>query len=363
MKILFGIAEKTARGGVNACEPPFIEAVRNLPNFEINEEIYVFDNRGNPGLFVRLARVFRTALKFRKLIKTHNFDIVHLNTAFDLKTVIRDFITITIAKTGNTKFFLKLHGSESKLLQTNNFIKLFLIRKLFTMVDSIGILSTEERDNFVRFGVDISKLFVVKNTVVKVDIGDSTFERNFDDETLKLLFVSRLLFTKGLIETVKATINLHEKNSKITLDILGEGEALEAAKKLANDANADSYITFHRHISETEVNEFYQNSDILVFPTFHEEGFPMVIFNAVSFGLPIITTKIRAAADYLKDGENCLFCESQNPESVAECILKLSTNLNLRKTMSENNRNLGKEFQAKKIAEEYSLIYKKICSK
>jgi glycosyltransferase involved in cell wall biosynthesis len=363
MKILFGIAEKTARGGVNACEPPFIEACRNLPNFEINEEIYVFDNRENPGILFRLKRIFQTAFKFRKLLKIHNFDIVHLNTAFDLKTVIRDFITLTIAKTGNTKFFLKLHGSESNLLQTHNLIKLFLIRKVFKLADSIGVLSIEERNNFARFGVEVSKLFVVKNTVVKVDIRDRNLKKNFDRDTIQLLFVSRLLFTKGLIETVKAIINLHEQNSKISLDVLGEGEALESAKALVNNANADNYITFHRHISEIEVNEFYRNSDILVFPTFHEEGFPMVIFNAVSFGLPIITTKIRASADYLKDEENCLFCESQNPESVAECILSLSENQGLRKKMSENNQNLGKEFHAEKIADEYSLIYEKICSK
>jgi glycosyltransferase involved in cell wall biosynthesis len=363
MKILFGIAENTARGGVNACEPPFIEAVQNLPNFEITQEVYVFDNREEPGVLVRLERIIRTAFKFRKLIKTNKFDVVHLNTAFDFKTVIRDFITLTIAKTGNTKFFLKLHGSESNLLQTNNLIKNIFIRKFLKMIDSIGVLSTEERDNFVRFGVDIRKLFVVKNSVVKAKNNDNDFQRNFDPKTIKLLFVSRLLFTKGLIETVKATINLHETNSKITLEVLGEGEALETAMDLVNRANADSYITFHRHISEIEVNEFYRHSDILVFPTFHIEGFPMVIFNAVSFGLPIITTKIRAAADYLKNEKNCLFCESKNPESVAECILKLIENKNLRKTMSENNRKLGVEFHAEKIAEEYAFVYKTISSK
>jgi Glycosyltransferase Family 4 len=174
MKILFGIAEKTAHGGVNACEPPFIEAVRNLQNFEISEEVYVFDNRKNPGFFVRLQRIFRTAFKFRKLIKTNKFDIVHLNTAFDLKTVIRDFITLTIARTSNTKFFIKLHGSESNLLQTNNFIKLFLIKTLLKMADSIGVLSTEERDNFVKFGVDIRKLFVVKILSSKLKVATTS---------------------------------------------------------------------------------------------------------------------------------------------------------------------------------------------
>ena len=86
----------------------------------------------------------------------------------------------------------------------------------------------------------------------------------------------------------------------------------------------------------------------------------MVIFNALQFGLPVITTKIRAAADYLKEGENCLFCEAKNPESVASKIAETLQNNDLREKMRENNRALANSFTAEKVAPEYLEIYQKL---
>lgn len=356
MNILFGIPEKTAKGGVNACEPPFISAMQKIENIEIFEEIYVFDNRHNPSFLQRMKRVLQTAWKFRKLLKTDKFDVVHLNTAFDFKAILRDFITLNFIKNCGAKIFLKMHGSESKLLQEANLLKRFLWQKTLQMCVGIGVLSSEEKQNFIDANIYDTKIFVVKNAVEQTE----NFERNFTQKPLRLLFVSRLIFTKGLLETIQATQILKAKGFDIELDVLGDGEMLNIAKTEVKANQAESFINFHGHISEEKVKEFYRNSDILVLPTFHEEGFPMVIFNALSYGLPIVTTEIRAAKDYLKDGENCLFCEAKNAKNVAEKIEKLLTDENLRKQISKNNFILAKEFSAEKIAPEYLAIYKSL---
>jgi glycosyltransferase involved in cell wall biosynthesis len=356
MKILFGIPEKTAKGGVNACEPPFISAMQKLENIEIFEEIYVFDNRHNPSFFERIKRVLNTAWKFRKLLKKEKFAVVHLNTAFDFKAILRDFITLKIIKNSDAKIFLKMHGSEAKLLQETNFLKRFLWQKTLQMVDAIGVLSSEEKENFVKASVSDTKVFVVKNAVEQAE----KFERYFSQKPIRLLFVSRLIFTKGLLETIKATLILKEKGFDIWLDVLGDGEMLNIAKAEVKANQAEDFIKFYGHISEEKVKEFYRNSDILVFPTFHEEGFPMVIFNALSYGLPIVTTEIRAAKDYLENGENCLFCKAKNAENFAEKIEILLNDEILRKSISNNNFNLAKEFSAEKIAQEYLEIYRKL---
>jgi glycosyltransferase involved in cell wall biosynthesis len=186
------------------------------------------------------------------------------------------------------------------------------------------------------------------------------FNRNFEQKPVHLLFVSRLLKTKGLLETIKATLMLKEKDFDIRLDVLGDGEMLNIAKAEVKENQAEDFIKFHGHISEENVRDFYRKSDILVFPTFHEEGFPMVIFSALSYGLPIVTTEIRAAKDYLKKGENCLFCEAKNAKNIAEKIEVLLNDENLRKSISENNFCLAKEFSAEKVTQEYLEIYQKL---
>ena len=85
----------------------------------------------------------------------------------------------------------------------------------------------------------------------------------------------------------------------------------------------------------------------------------MVLFKAVAAGLPIVTSRIRAAADYLREPDNCLFAEPV-PERIADRIVELIDNADLRTRMSENNPVLGSAFSAETIAKEYLEIYGKL---
>jgi glycosyltransferase involved in cell wall biosynthesis len=99
---------------------------------------------------------------------------------------------------------------------------------------------------------------------------------------------------------------------------------------------------------------------MLVFPTYHYEGFPMVIFKSVAAGLPIITTRIRAAADYLSEPDNCLWVEPQNPHMLAEKIARLLDQTETRARMRRNNLELADEFTARAVAPEYLEIYNQL---
>jgi glycosyltransferase involved in cell wall biosynthesis len=99
---------------------------------------------------------------------------------------------------------------------------------------------------------------------------------------------------------------------------------------------------------------------MLVFPTYHYEGFPMVIFNSVAAGVPIITTRIRAAADYLREPDNCLWVEPKNPAMLAEKIIYLLTHAEVRATMKRNNEKLAQAFTAEVVTREYMGIYEQL---
>jgi len=237
------------------------------------------------------------------------------------------------------------------------------MRYLIKKADGIGLLSSEEKRGFIAEEFAENKFFVVKNALTILPPKSFPHVENFSGgKTFRLLFVSRLIPTKGLLETIFAAAELRKKGFDILLDVLGDGETRLVAENLAKNLQITEFVIFHGHVGEETVQEFYRKSDLLVFPTFHIEGFPMVIFNALQFGLPVVTTKIRAAADYLKEGENCLFCEAKNPESVAGKIAEILQNNDLREKMSENNRALANSFTAEKVAPEYLEIYRKLVS-
>lgn len=360
MRILVGMPEKTARGGINACEPPFLRELEAL-GVEVREEIYTFDNDAKISVLQRISQVWRTARKFRRVLREEKFDLLHINTSFETKAILRDAFSLFWLKNRGAKIFLKFHGSDVDLLKNANFTLRFLIRSSIKNADGIGLLSSEEKRGFIKAGFSEEKFFVVKNALtIFPQKSFPQVENFFEEKPFRLLFVSRLIPTKGLLETIRAVSELREKGFEVVLEVLGSGETLLPAEDLAKSLGIREFVNFHGHVSEETVQEFYRAGGLLVFPTFHIEGFPMVIFNALQFGLPVVTTKIRAAADYLKEGENCLFCAAKNSESVAEKIAEILQNKDLREQMSKNNRALAMEFTAAKIAPEYTEIYQKL---
>ena len=88
----------------------------------------------------------------------------------------------------------------------------------------------------------------------------------------------------------------------------------------------------------------------------------MAIFTSVAAGLPVITTQIRAAADYLKEPDNCLWVAQKNPEMIAEKIIYLLQNPELSRKMSDNNKKLSKSFSQKIICQELEAIFMQLLS-
>ncbi|MEK7724271.1 MAG: glycosyltransferase family 4 protein [Acidobacteriota bacterium] len=361
MKILVGMPSKDSWGGPIACEPPFVESLRQFGH-QVFEETYVYgENEKSISFFERIQRVVKTALRFRKLLKNNSFDIIHLNTAFDLKTILRDAFSIFLMKPGNAKIFLKLHGSKAEAFQKTSFIVNFLIRYLSRKVDGFGVLSQEEKENFIRLSFDENKIYRVKN-VIDIDqkqISSRKSVSKVKDDFFELIYVSRFIPTKGLLETIRACKILADSGYRFRLHCLGDGETRQNAEKEAKKLGLDKTIIFTGYIPEDEVDKHLIESDILIFPSRHNEGFPMVIFKAVALGIPLVTTKIRAAADYLVENENALFC-TQEPEIIAEKIIILFENQQLQSKMSQNNLAFGKSLLPDKIANEFLEIYQKI---
>lgn len=343
-------------GGPIACEPYFVEALRDL-GIDVTEEIYVYGDKDKPTpFFQRIQRVISTAFRFRKLLRKQDFDIIHFNTAFDLKTILRDSFTLFLLQP-KAKIFFKLHGSEAENFSQSNLLTKYLIRYLASKVDGFGVLSREERGNFMKLGFDATKLFLVKNAI-SISRDSSIFGNNSNDIS-RLLFVSRFVSTKGLLESIQACAFLREKGIKFVLTCVGDGEIRRIAEQEVNRLGLQTYVKFTGYVDEIQVSKYLQTSDIFIFPTRHPEGFPMVLFKAVAAGIPIVSTKTRAAADHLLEGKNCLFC-TQSPENIAEKLIYLIENKDVTASISRNNVELGRSLLPEKIALEFIEIYEKI---
>ena len=361
MRILVGIPEQGSQGGPAACEPPFTAELCRLGH-DVVEEIYAYAE-ANSGLADRVNRVFGTARRFQKCVRDGTFDIVHINTSFDTRALLRDAVVVPRLSAQRTKIFLKFHGSDAHLLETKNPVLTTLRRRLLSHADGIGVLSTEEQANFLRAGVSEEKVFVVNNVVEKImQQRNAEFLRRWilPERRPLLLFIGRFIPAKGLLDVITACGVLRDGGHQFLLLCLGDGPTRSQAEALGQRLNLRECVRFFGYISEEQSAGFYANSTLLLFPTYHYEGFPMVIFNAAAAGLPIITTRIRAAADYLREPENCLWVEPKSPSQLAEAIVSLLSKPDERERMGLHNRLLAERFSAEIVTREYLEIYKRI---
>jgi glycosyltransferase involved in cell wall biosynthesis len=361
MRILVGLPEPGSRGGSVASEPPFVAELRRLVT-KVGEEVYTYSD-SQVGPVTRVLRVLRTVKNFRRRVRNENFDVVHLNTSFDLKALLRDCFTAPLLHFNGTKVFLKFHGSDHRLLATRNPIFYLMRGWLFSRVDGIGVLSHEERANFLRAGVAEEKIFVVSNVVDVNEIGrdpDFASRISLREGVPLLLFSGRFIPEKGVGDCIEACKLLRERGQEFMLVCLGDGPARRKAEREVQRLKLQDHVRFVGHVSEEEAKVFYANGTALLFPTYHSEGFPMTIFHAAAAGLPIITTRIRAAADYLHEPDNCLWVTARRPNVLADRIIDLLQNAELQRKMRDNNKEVAIRFSQKTVTSEYLKVYEQI---
>ena len=148
----------------------------------------------------------------------------------------------------------------------------------------------------------------------------------FSKSTFVILFVGRVGREKGIIDLVKAFINVCNKTDKdIGLLIVGpdEGAAGEVSDIVAGRSNVVVYGP------SNEVSKLMSASDVLCLPSYRE-GFGSVIIEAAAVGIPAVASRIYGIIDSVVDGETGLLHEPGNVEEIEDCLLRLAGNNELR---------------------------------
>ena len=254
---------------------------------------------------------------------------------------IRDFLTLSISKllSPQSKFVIHLKGGNYDTFyeSQNSFLQL-LIRFFLNKSDTIIALG----DSLVKMYDFCPKL---KNKIIVVENAlTSSIEKNqgvyFDlsKKKIELLFLSNLIYTKGYMDLLKAVEILIDKeifNFHLTFagsfiaspdDPLGSDITVfeeEFLKKIKSD-KLKEYITYRGVVIGEEKESLLKESDIFILPTsYHVEGQPVSIIEAMAYGCAIISTKYRSIPDIIVENENGFYTEYGNPLSLASKIEEL----------------------------------------
>ena len=144
----------------------------------------------------------------------------------------------------------------------------------------------------------------------------------------RLLYVGRLAEDKGTLTALRAMALIHG-HFHGTLHVYGSGDAQYVARCTSYVRDHALPVTFH-HATAEEMPGVYAAHDALLFTSEWEEPFALTPLEAMASGIPVIGTTTGGSAELLQDGVNSLTYQAGHSQGLAEAIMKLAANGELR---------------------------------
>ena len=180
----------------------------------------------------------------------------------------------------------------------------------------------------------------------RVDRGDGLM--------LTFLFVGRIVRDKGVDELVAAFVKLNRIYSNTRLLLVGPYEEHLNPVQSGTKFLIDTCECIEAVGAQKDVRPFYEQSDVLVFPSYRE-GFPNVVIEAGAMELPSIVTDINGSREIIEDGRNGLIVPARDEQALFEAMKWMAEHDEERNAMAAHARPM--------IASRYEQGYVRGCLK
>jgi len=175
-------------------------------------------------------------------------------------------------------------------------------------------------------------------------VNANQFTANISKELKSIVFIGGLIKRKRVEEILKLAINY----PSIKFNIIGDGP-----EKNKLQSNAPSNIEFYGVLSHNEINTIFEQSDLIFLPA-KSEGFPKVILEAASAGIPSIIYNSYGASDWMENKKNGFI--ATDLEEVKNIINELLDNSKLLQITSENAVKLAAKFDWKNVISDWEEV-------
>lgn len=215
----------------------------------------------------------------------------------------------------------------------------------FELADLVLVNSNFTKSSFEKCGLDTSKIRVIPLGCPEPNSTQSEF---MSSNKLRILWAGTFSIRKGGHYLLKSLDKLN--NIDYELDIFGKVEINPS--DFMSDINK---INIKGTVSRNELLQNMASYDFLVFPTLCD-GFGMVVTEALSMGLPVITTDKAGASDLIEDGVNGLVITSHSSDSLSKSIIWCNEHRDQLFNMRKKARESAKKWQWKHYRKELQNI-------
>lgn len=277
---------------------------------------------------------FKNKLKFKLITVLHGTEVTRLNSNKYIK---------------RRKNFIKTLNKSDVVVSVSNYLK-----------NQAKLISNKKIITIHNF-VDSKELYPKKNIDYK--------SYNFSTDDLIILSLSRLVQAKGHHIVIKSLKLIKKEIPNIKYIIAGDGDCAykKELKKLVKKLNLDSYVYFLGHVDGNKKIDLYNLCDVYVMNSLSfdslggSEGFGITFLEANACGKPVVGTKAGGIPDAIRNNQNGILVEPDNPEETAKAIIEILKNKKKYRALSKGGiERIKNEFDIELIGEKYKLLIEEL---
>lgn len=290
------------------------------------------------------------------LLTNRRLKIIHAHLS-QRGSFFRKALILMIGKLFRKKVIYHLHGSEFLLFfrSAPKPVQQF-IRKVLKSCDAIIVLSHSWKTNLSEV-TENPNIHVVYNPIVITDT--PKVYPPFYVEKPHFLFLGNIGKRKGVYDLIEAVQKI--RNPNFVISLYGDGEVEEVRTKIEKLGLQD-IIQVHGWISGTQKAEAFKSAQLLLLPS-HNEGLPISILEALSMGMPVLSTTVGGIPEAVEHNRNGLLIQPGDTTALAYYLEKIANSPDLLRNMSENAYQTARQrFDHQLIFEQMETLYQSILS-
>lgn len=275
------------------------------------------------GVLRRINTAAGSLIHFLALLAFRRVKLVHCHVSM-WGSFWRKSVFAELARLFRVPVIFHLHGSEMKIFfSSQRMLGKTLITRELQRVDAVVVLSDSWKA-FIRTIAPSAKVTIIHNYVAP-PIWSACRKPHAG---VRVIFLGLLGPRKGIFELLEAFKKVSIRIPDITLVVGGNGDVRRVTDSIQLLGLAKR-IHVAGWISGDKKSALLATSDIFVLPS-HNEGLPISILEAMSWGLPIISTQVGGIPELVRNGEDGILINAGDVSALAASLERLALDETLR---------------------------------
>lgn len=283
------------------------------------------------------------------IIKKIKPDIIHVHT------FIESLILPITKHLFHIPYVLTIHGKWSGGIMFPNCLKrVWKLSPWLRNPNYITVLTDQHKKECLTYRSN--QIVVIGNGVDNSSFPQKpTLDIRKPDPTI--IIVSRLVSEKGLEDAICSMSIIKENYPNSKLMIIGPGPLEGELKHLISSLDLERNVILVGPISREDIVSYYHQADMYLLPSLHE-GMPMVALEAMSCGLPLITTEVSILPKIVQEYQNGYIIPMEKPTEISSAIRNIHEldKANYHR-MCLNSLKASENFSWDKITKSYLELY------